>query len=139
MREERVEGGDLPEAGPQAGAGGDGVLSCTLAATEKHCCECTTEQLHSLQWWRRWLMGCSCSVQEKPCLSGIKEGRSPREDLSTFQGLDSEEQRRTKYSIKIVPNFLTHMVGAGFTRYFGGIFRLRALIRYMVEIKARSR
>ena len=78
-------------------------------------------------------MGCSCSVQEKHCLSGIKEGRSQRDGLSTFQGLDSEEQRRTKYSIKIVPNFLTHRVGAGFTRYLGGIFRLQALIRYMVD------
>ena len=42
MKEERVEGGDLPEAGPQAGACSDGVLSCTLAAKEKHSCECTT-------------------------------------------------------------------------------------------------
>ena len=46
MKEERVEGGDLPEAGPQAGACGDGVLSLHTGSKGKHCCECTTEQLH---------------------------------------------------------------------------------------------
>ena len=35
MKEERVEGGDLPEAGPLAGAGGDGVLSLHTGSKRK--------------------------------------------------------------------------------------------------------